>query len=81
MAIRYLLDSASYEHADKLVPGDTLVLSDLLSTTTLDLSGALGEHGSSGLGTVAFTAPAEYGASLIMVDDSIQHDANTAAIL
>jgi hypothetical protein len=63
------------------VLGDTLVLSDLLSTTTLDLSGALGEHSSSGLGTVAFTAPAEYGASLITVDDTIQHDANTAAIL
>ena len=80
-ADKTVLDSASDEHADKLVPGDTLVLSDLLSTTTLDLSGALGEHGSSGLGTVAFTAPAEYGASLITVDDSIQHDANTAAIL
>ena len=76
-----VLDSASDEHADKLVLGDTLVLSDLLSTTTLDLSGALGEHSSSGLGTVAFTAPAEYGASLITVDDTIQHDANTAAIL
>ena len=76
-----VLDSTSDEHADKLVLGDTLVLSDLLSTTALDLSGALGEHGSSGLGTVAFTAPAEYGASLISVDDTIQHDANTAAIL